>query len=234
MDMIQCPPGVPRPSRIFCRRAGSGLREVLCEVSLETQDLSPAARLTGRYIPHSKGQVILAGGDGRGEPVEYMGEGLPGFPVLPEELRTGPMDHKKMLAWYKDHSGFEDRYRVLESIDGAGPNVVRGRTICRETTDFADLPNARYQYSPYLFEALLQLVGFHTAATDPSERRSMVPLEIGEMRFSRRCRAGEPITLESRMRAQDDNGFSWDARGLDAQGVVVMQIYGIRMHWVSD
>jgi NAD(P)-dependent dehydrogenase (short-subunit alcohol dehydrogenase family) len=34
MDMIQCPTGVPRPSRISCRRVGDGEREVLCEVSL--------------------------------------------------------------------------------------------------------------------------------------------------------------------------------------------------------
>ena len=231
MDMIQCPPGVPRPSRISCRRAGTGLREVLCEVSLATQEISPAGRLTDRFAPHCKGQVILDGGDGGGG---YLGEGLPDFPVRLDELRTRPMDHKKMLKWYKDRSGLEGRYRVMEFLDGAGPGVVRGRTTYRETSDFANLRNARYQYSPYLFEALLQLVGFHIAATDPSERRSIIPMEIGEMRFLRKCRAGEQITLEARMRAKDDEGLSWDARGIDDQGRTIMQIHGIRMHWVSD
>src|SRR5208337_1310064 len=66
MDMIQCPPGVARPSRLSCRRVGNGLREVLCEVSLATQDISPAGRLTDRFTPHCKGQVILDGGDGGG------------------------------------------------------------------------------------------------------------------------------------------------------------------------
>ncbi len=41
MDMIQCPPGVPRPSRISCRRAGNGLREVVCEVSLQHRRSPP-------------------------------------------------------------------------------------------------------------------------------------------------------------------------------------------------
>ncbi|NTV44019.1 MAG: SDR family oxidoreductase, partial [Syntrophobacteraceae bacterium] len=173
MDMIQCPPGVPRPSRISCGRAGNGLREVLCEVSLAAREISPAGRLTDRFTPHCKGQVILDGGGGT------LGEGLPDFPVRPAELRTGPVDQKKVLAWYKDRSGLEGRYRVLEFLDGAGPGVVRGRTTCRETHDFAHLRNTRYQYSPYLFEALLQLVGFCIAAMDPSERRSMIPLEIG-------------------------------------------------------
>jgi len=144
------------------------------------------------------------------------------------------MDQKKVMQWYKDRSGLEGRYRVMEALDGAGPGVVRGRTTCRESRDFANLQNVRYQYSPYLFEALLQLVGFHIAATDPSERRSMIPLEIGEMRFLRKCRAGESITLEARMRAQDDEGLAWDARGLDDQGRTIMRIDGLRMHWVSD
>ena len=228
MDMIQCPPGVPRPSRISCRRAGNGLREVWCEVSLATQEISPAGRLTDRFTPHCKGQVILDGGGG------YVGEGLPDFPVRLEELRTGPVDHKKVLTWYKDRSGLEGRYRVMEFLDGAGPGVVRGRTTYQEVSDFANLQNARYQYSPYLFEALLQLVGFYVAATDPSEGRSMIPVEIGEMRFLRKCRAGEQVTLEARMRAQDDESLAWDARGLDDQGRTIMQICGLRMQWVSD
>jgi 3-hydroxymyristoyl/3-hydroxydecanoyl-(acyl carrier protein) dehydratase len=216
---------------ISCRRAGNGLREVLCEVSLATQEISPAGRLTDRSTLHCKGQVILDGGDGAGG---CLGEGLPDFPVRLDELRTKPMNHKKVLKWYKDRSGLEGRYRVIEIIDGAGPGVLRGRTTYRETSDFANMRNARYQYSPYLFEALLQLVGFHIALTNPSERRSMIPMEIGEMRFLRKCRAGEQITLEARMRAQDDEGIAWDARGTDDQARTLMQIYGIRMHWVSD
>jgi len=69
MDMIQCPPGIPRLSRITCGRANNGLREVVCEVSLATQDISPAGRSTDRFTPHYKGQVILDGGEdisGRG------------------------------------------------------------------------------------------------------------------------------------------------------------------------
>jgi acyl transferase domain-containing protein/NAD(P)H-dependent flavin oxidoreductase YrpB (nitropropane dioxygenase family)/NAD(P)-dependent dehydrogenase (short-subunit alcohol dehydrogenase family)/acyl carrier protein len=228
MDMIQCPPALPRPSIISCRRAGNGLREVLCEVSLSTQDISPAGKLTGGFIPHCKGQVILDGG--RGD----LGEGFKDFPVRPDELRTGPMDHKQVLKWYKNHSGLEGRYRVIDLLDGAGPGVVRGRTIYRETSDFANLENARYQYSPYLLEALLQVVIFYIAAIDPSERRSMIPTEIGEMRFLRPCRAGEQVTLEARMRVQNEKGFAWDARGLDDQGHAIMQVHNMRMHWVLD
>jgi hypothetical protein len=228
MEMIECPPGVPRPARISCQRTGNGHREVLCDLTLATQDISPTGRLTDRFTPHCMGQVILDGGVG------YLGEVFPDFPVRLDELRTGPMDHNKVLEWYKERSGLEGRYRVMESLDGAGPGVARGRTIYRETTDFAIPRDACYQYSPYLFEALLQLVAFQVAATDPSERRFMVPMEIGEMRFLRMCRAGEEITLEARMRSQDDEGLTWDARGIDDQGRAVMQVHNMLMHWVSE
>jgi hypothetical protein len=200
----------------------------VCEVSLATQDISPSGRLTDRLTSNCKGQVILDGGG------EYLGEGLPDFPVRLNELRTRPVDNKKVVKWYKDRSGLEGRYRVLEALDGAGPGVVRGRTIYREISDFANLRNTRYQYSPYLFEALLQIVGFHVAAMDPSERRSLIPIEIGEMRFLRKCQEREQITLEARMLAQDEEGFVWNARGLDEQGRAIMQVNNLRMHWGLD
>ncbi len=228
MEMIQCPPGVPRPARISCRRAGNGLGEVVCDVSLAAREITPAGRLTDRFTPHYTGQVILDGGEG------YSAEEPTDFPVRADELQTKPMDHKQVLKWYADRSGLEGRYRVMESLDGAGPGVVRGKTVYRETDDFALLRNVRYQYSIYLFEALLQLVGFQTAATDPAERRSMIPQEIGEMRFLRKCRNGEQITLEARLRAEDGKGLAWDARGVDAQGSVIMQVHNMRMQWVAE
>ena len=230
IDMIQCPSGVPRPVRISCRRVTNGLPEVLCEVSLAAQEISPAGRLTDRFSPHCEGQVILAGGEGGGFPED----GFADFSIRQDELRTGPIDHKKVLQWYKDRSGFAGRYRVLEFLDGAGQGVVRGRTTCRQTEDFANLPNAQYQYSPYLLEAILQLTGFYTIAMKMEEQRSMIPMEIGEMRFRRKCRAGEKITLEARVRAENDQGLTWDARGLDDQGCTIMQVSNMRMQWVSD
>ena len=228
MDMIQCPPGVPRPARISCLRTGNALGEVVCEVSLAAPELTPAGRLTDRFTPHYKGEVILDGGGGN------LGDGFGDFPVRTDELRSRPMDHKQVCAWYKEHSGLAGRYRVMESLDGAGPGAVRGRTIYREGADFAHLQNASYQYSPYLFEAFLQLAAFYLAATDRAERRSLIPLEIGEMRFSRTCRPGEQITVEARLRSQDDELLVWDARGVDAQGNTIMQVRNMSMHWVAD
>jgi len=227
MDMISCPPEVPRSSRISCRRASADSREVVCEVSLSVQEISPTGRLADRFNPHCTGQVLLGGG--RGELAEWFQD----FPVRPDELRTQAVNCEKVLKWYEDRTGLAGRYRVLEVIDGAGPGLIRGRTIYRGSHDFAHLPAARYQNSPYLFEALMQLAGFHMLAMDPQNRRSMLPTEIGEMRFLRQCRPNEPITVEARLRVQDQESLAWDARGLDDQGRTIMQVRAMRLHWVS-
>lgn len=228
IDTIRCTPWLPRLTRISCRRADASLGEISCEVSLAIQEHSVSGGLPGRLIPYCVGQVILDGGK------EYLGNGFPDFPVRMDELRTKPMGHNRILKWYKDFSGLEGRYRVMESLDGACPGVVKGRTVYRETSDFKHLQNTRYQYSPYLFEALLQLANFSNIAMVPSERRSMIPMEIGEMRFFRKCRDGEQIILEARMRKQDEKSLTWDARGIDGQGSTIMQVHGMRMHLVSD
>ena len=227
VDMISCPPEVPRSSRISCSGDGANPREVVCEASLSVQEISPTGRLADRFIPQCTGQVLLGGGP------RELAEWFQDFPVRPDELRTPAVNHKKVLRWYKDRTALDGRYRVLEAIDGAGPGLVRGWTIYRETVDFAHLHAARYQYPPYLFEALMQLAAFHMLAMDPRERRSMLPVEIGEMRFLRQCRPGEQIALEARLRVQDQESLAWDARGLDDQGRTLMQVRGMRMHWVS-
>jgi len=230
MEMIQCPPGTPRPCTISCCRVGVDLRETACELSLATREISPSGRLTDRLVPHCAGQVILDGGDGGG----CLEEGDPDFSIHIDELQKGPMERAEVLDWYRDHSGLAGRYRVLERLDGAGPGVVRGQTICRQTDDFAGLTNAQFQYSPYLFEALLQLTGLYFAAMKQPAQQAMIPFEIGGMRFSRTCITGERITLEARLLAQNEQGVGWDARGLDEQGRTIMQIADLRMHWVAE
>ena len=75
----------------------------------------------------------------------------------------------------------------------------------------------------------MQLVGFAIAAMAPAQRQAVIPVEVGEMRFLRTCREGEQITLEARLRLEDEKGFVWDARGIDDQDHAIMLVYGLRM-----
>jgi len=36
------------------------------------------------------------------------------------------------------------------------------------------------------------------------------------------------------MRMEDEQGFVWDARGIDDQGCAIMQVRGMRMQKVSE
>ena len=80
----------------------------------------------------------------------------------------------------------------------------------------------------------MQLIGFYTAAMAPTQQQAMIPVEVGEMRFLRKCREPELITLEARMRMEDEKGSVWDARGIDDQGRTIMHVYGMRMQKVSE
>ena len=170
------PPGAPRTAKILCRRADTSLREVSCEVSLSTPAISPTGRLTDRFTPDCQGQVSLDGGGGD------LGEELTDFPVRLNELQTPPMDQAQVLAWYEERSGLNGRYRVIGCLR-ARSWVARGRTTYREAGDFAYLRYTRYQYSPYLFEALTQSVYFAIVAMDPSERRSCFSSRSGRLSF---------------------------------------------------
>ena len=80
----------------------------------------------------------------------------------------------------------------------------------------------------------MQLVGFYTAAMAPTQQQAMIPVEVGQMRFMRKCREEEQIILEARMRMEDEKCFVWDARGIDDKGRTIMQVYGMRMQKVSE
>jgi hypothetical protein len=55
----------------------------------------------------------------------------------------------------------------------------------------------------------------------------MIPFQIEEMRFSRQCQAEELITLEGRMRSNDQDSNIWDAQAMDSSGKPLMQVRGL-------
>lgn len=216
LDIIECPVGTDRAAEISCRKVGGNGREVICELSLATQEISPSGRVMDRMQDNYRARVMLGGLE------EVSLPELPNFPVGTDELETRPMDNEEVIRQYSDESDMQGRYRVMSRLDGTGQGAVRGHIVYRESEDFSDLSRAVYQYSPYLLEALLQVVNFYAVMRNPSAKRSMIPTGIGEMLFARKCRDGEPMVVEGRIRAEDTSGVTWDARAVDGEGKVIM------------
>jgi len=222
-DILECPPGVSRESRIISRRLQENDGgEALCEVSLSSRDITTTGRVLDRWTTNYTGQVIL------GLPGGPLPD-WPGFTVKPEELDSARFDQKGMLLLYRKHSDFGDRYQVIQGLDGSGPGVIRGQAILRQREDFAGLNGVRYQYSPYLLEALQHLVNSYLLLRDEEVTAAMIPFGIGEMRFSRTCRPGEEFVLEGRRRSHDRGGATWDIRAVDAAGQTIMTVTGLIM-----
>jgi 3-hydroxymyristoyl/3-hydroxydecanoyl-(acyl carrier protein) dehydratase len=226
-DILECPPGVGRETRIVCRRLEENAGgEVLCDVSLSSPHITGNGRVLNRWTTNYTGQVIL-GLSGRPLP------DWPDFTVKPEELDSAQFDKKGVLLFYKKYSDFGGRYRLLEALDGSGADVIRGRTIFRQKEDFAGLNGVRYQYSPYLLEALQHLVNSYLLLRDEEVTATMIPFGIGEMRFSRSCRPGEEIVLEGRRRSHNSGGATWDIRAVDAGGQIIMVVKDLIMKGFS-
>ena len=206
LDIIECPPGLTRSSEISCRRVHASADEVICETSLASREISPSGRNIERMQANYKALVLLRGTD------RYPLDELPGFPVKLDELDSRPMDTAEVLEWYQDRTDLRGRYRVIEDLNGTSSEAIRGRMIYREIQDFAGPRQTRYQYSPYLLEALMQVVNFYIVMRDPSQKRSMIPHRIGDMQFLRKCTHGESITIEARMQDRNEEGISWNAR----------------------
>ena len=118
---------------------------------------------------------------------------------------------------------------MLQGLDGSSSGVIRGRTIFKQLHDFAGLTDARYQYSPYLLEALKHLINSHLLLRDEKVTAAMIPFAITEMRFSRTCQPGEEIVLEGRRRSEDGGESSWDIRAIDNGGHIIMMVKGLIM-----
>jgi NAD(P)-dependent dehydrogenase (short-subunit alcohol dehydrogenase family) len=226
-EILECQAGQVRYARISCRRLSQEADQVVCQADLSSRDTSPSGRELDRWCINYEGQVMM----GRPSQEEIR---WPHPRVRQEDLDTRPMPNQEVLEWYERRTGLQGRYRVMEGLDGTGPGIIRGTMIYGERGDFAMMRDAQYQYSPYLLEALMHLANFYLVMRDEGETRSMIPAEMGEVRFSRRCAPGEPLALEARLRGEDADGHSWDARALDGTGATIMQVLDLRLRWFRE
>jgi len=226
LDIVACPPDSARQAHIRCTRVVSKGSETVCEATLETREISPTGRLMDRMNSNYRALIAL----GRPRVLDRFPED---FPILPEKLETRPMDNNEVLRKYAEKTHMQGRYRVIESLDGTSQGLIRGHMVYRDTNDFSGSIQTKYQYCPYLLEALMQLVNFYILMRDTHEDRTLIPYGIGEVRFSRKCLDGERIKIEGRMRKQDQEGITWTSRAVDLSGSVIMVVKDLKMRWFS-
>jgi NAD(P)-dependent dehydrogenase (short-subunit alcohol dehydrogenase family)/acyl carrier protein len=222
---VECPQGSDVSCEVSCRCVKFEAEEVVCDASLTASDLSPASLNRKRSIPNFRASILLGGS------LPSRFERLDGFPVTREELNSRPMDSEQVRMLYQEGTDLKGRYRVIQSVDGASPDAIRGRMSYTQGSDFSTFSGVSYQYSPYLLEGLLHILNFHCVMRDGSEARSMIPCGIAEMIFVRKCAEGESFALEARLREQTALGSIWDARALDVFGKSVMHARRIEMRW---
>jgi hypothetical protein len=228
-DILECPEGVEREARIHCQRQDDAGQELLCDVQFSSAGLSPAGRISDKWSTNYRGQVIL------GPRITHLPL-WPDFAVQPEDLETRSIEPDEMQDRYEQRTGLRGRYRVLKRIHGAGPEAVKGEMTYIESRDIAGLNRVHYHYSPYLLEALMQLLAFHGAIRQEEEKEKvhdLIPFGIEEFRYTRPARNGEGFVLEGRARSRDEKGITWDARALDPNGIPIMLVRGMRMNRFS-
>jgi hypothetical protein len=223
-EMITCPPGIARASRIICRRVRNDLAGAACELFMETPALSPTGRVLDVASVNFQAKVLMGAGPNQALPE------IAGLPVRLEELDTGPMLHEMVLKCYRELSDMKNRYAVMEELEGAGQSAIRGRFRHRLQADFA-AGNAAYQYSPYVLEALLHLPFFHVVMREQGSKKFLIPKSLGELAWTRPGRNEERLTLEGRLKREDEAGVTFDARALDDAGTPVMQVRDLVLRW---
>jgi hypothetical protein len=223
LDIFEVPGNLPREARIVCRRLQERGGESVCQVAISGQEITATGRLLNKWTTYYRGEVIMCASPSRVSPG-------PGFPLRSEELVTSPIPRARLLDWYEQKGTLKGRYRVLEGVNGTGPGVVSGVMIAGEEDDFAGWPTPQYRYSPYALEGLMHLPVPYFMLQD-FETRNIIPSGLGEVQFVRRCRPGERLTLEARLKKKDEVGTAWDACVWDEAGQLVLQAQDISFHW---
>ena len=224
LDIIEVGPTDRKIAKIHCRRMDFQAGEVAVEATMEEIGSSSVKRSGDKAYPNYKAMVILDSGN-------IPGHEMKGFPVNPDELDTIPLNQSEVQAWYAQRSDLMGRYRVMDSVQGTAHGAIRGVFVYPSAKDFRDYPDFEYTYSPYLMEAFMHVINFYGALRDPSEIRSLIPFAVGSLTQLRKCNPGERIVVEARRNSIDEKGVSWNARGLDESGSVVMFAQNVMMRW---
>ncbi len=221
LDMLPCPAGQSRNLMITVTCAGNEAGLVLVDALLESEDVSPKGRSLGRFTANFAGRVVLGTANTHFVPLPDFGAET----SLDHATSAGP---DVLLRQYENLTAQTGRYRVIQEVAGTSADSIRGTMLYRLSHDIAGT-SAPLSTSPYLLEALMQLVLFHGLLRPGDKALGLLPVGIGSMRFARLCQDAEVLTLEARLREVTSSMQVWDACAFDAKAQPLMQVEGLIM-----
>ncbi len=224
LDRIEVGSQDKKKTRIHCARKESSSGQIILDTSLTEISSMSEKRIRDKSYPNYKAMIILDSGVA---PIPQTQE----LSIGPDELDTVALDKAEIGAWYDKKSDLKGRYRVVEMVEGTGDGAIKAQITYPECLDFKGLPSANYVYSPYLFEAFMHVINFYGAFRKSSGKRGLIPFGIGELTQFRKCNAGDKIIIEARRTVEDEKGVTWNARGVDQSGALVMFARDVTMRW---
>lgn len=226
LDMLPCPEGQTRDLAVRAVLAGTEGGLTLLDAELTSEEVSPKGRPLGRFATNFEGRVVMAGARAPLAPLPDFGAAGP----LDPGSAAGP---EAILAHYENLTAQTGRYRVIESVRGTAFDRISGIMRYRLSQDIAGT-DAPLCSAPYLLEALMQLVLFHGLLRGGDSALGLLPVSLEDLRLARLCADGEALTLEARQREATPGMQLWDACGLDAEGLPVMQVRGLVMRALEN
>jgi len=224
LDMLPCAPGLTRNVRIKAGLADPNGPQLRAEVRFESEDISPKGRQLGRWTTNYEGRVVLAGARALLSPPVGFDANAPIVGVA--------LSKPEVLAIYEANTGQTERYRMIDELLGATPERIAATMTYRISQDVAGT-SAPFAYSPYLLEALMQLVFMQRLVCGGAERVQPLPVGIGKLAVARRCVDGEPLRLEASLREDNLGHQLWDACGFSAGGEPLMCVEGLAMRFID-
>ncbi|NTV42187.1 MAG: SDR family NAD(P)-dependent oxidoreductase, partial [Syntrophobacteraceae bacterium] len=225
LDTIEVSPDGEREALITCRRTAHRGIDVRCECVMEAYGVSPGGRKVERLDTCYRAEIHLAG---KSEEAPVLREG---FPIPTDEFTGRPMEKNEIVDWYEKRSDMKGLYRVLEHIGGHGPGIISGRMIPPDAPHFSFANTPKFHYPPYALEGLMQLCSYYVVMRDESEERAMIPAGIGSVRWFGTHGDGSPITLQARLKREDDQGLVWDAMASQEDGDPLLELSDLHMQW---
>ncbi len=225
-DVIECPPHSVQDVTIECAAVNHTGRQIVCEAQMFMQPQQTSLR-AAQTRPHYKGTLLL--GPYKDHSLMKRVKCSP----IQEPKLSEPIARSAILAQYELRSCMNYRYRVIESVTGLGKGTISATTVYKHSVDFSDRPNAIYQYSPYLLEALMQSANFYLVGRGDATNAAIIPQRVEDVMFTRHCNDGEVIAVEGRVLKEDEDGLEWEAWAVDESGEIIMYLKKATFRWFS-